>query len=549
MVIFIITMIQIDVICSNQQASSIPCFSETVDSYLARLDQISKDYSTICSINNKLDIKALMDYSEKLAGLEAYASKPFSQVPANYTASSTFSDPNLNATLQGKTGQVLSLWRSGTNVTASMLADLRAALNTTIEYTCVSQQYPVFFLNNLFKLSEFRRQLVALKIFKASSSSVCLPSDWRYVTTIDYTSATNQIVIKYDPQAYYSTCDAKSNDFTINPVDLATGGIAISFWVREDFTLLQNGLNNLLSGIINNNPIFSYDLSKQNTSNVKHSIKVDNYTREIVSNSTCIEWVFVMLSVQRDCDKYRLITSIRFPGSNTNAYYEQQLKASQIENMLINYNSLNKFATINFQRFSRNFLYNFENEMMLMYIGGYPTEGCCAQCTPPAPNCSYYDSNGKCIICPINMFLLGNNCSSVCPDGYFGKNGICVICSDGCKKCTDAGPNQCYDCFSNSTTTTHPKYLYQNQCTDCPKNTFPYLLQNGTSVCTNCDPKCIECGDWNKCNVCSNDKFNFNKTCVYPCPQSTYPDSNKICTNCPDSCANVLQQPLAEDAN
>ena len=509
-----------------------PCFSETVINYLSRLEQIAKEYSSICTIDKKPDIKALMEYSENLSFLESKIGKPFIQIPQNYTSNITYSDQNLNSTVGSKTKNLLYLWSTGVNITFEMIDDLRSTLNITIQYVCISQEYPLFFLSNLMKLSEFRRQIASLRIYNTENKNQCLPSNWKYVTTIDYISGTNQIVVKYDPKSYYSTCDNKDSSFTVTPMDLANGGIAFSFWLTEDFTKLTEGNNNVLTGVINNNVLYSYDLIKNNTFNVLHRIKMVDEVVEVASNSTCSEWVFAMITIQKDCDKYRMILSIRFPGSNSNAYFEKTLKASKIENMLINYNTNNKFSKLyDAPRFSRNFYYNFENEMMLMFAEKKPTQDSLTQCPLPQPNCIYDDSNDKCLICKKNWYLYENEkkCYEICPQGYYGKNQKCLPCPENCKNCTD-NQNGCTDCF-NST------YLYNGQCkSKCPDDTSPLLLSNGTTVCWKCNQDCLKCSSPNECTKCKS-FYSYNKTCLENCPLGTYKDDmNKICEDCYKYC-------------
>jgi len=512
----------------------VPCFTETIESYLSRLDQIAREYSNICGIEKKVDIKALMDYSEKLSYLELYASKPYLQVPSNYTANSSFSDPNLNANLSQKTIEVLYKWQSGTNMTTTKsLEELRMLLNNTIESTSISQQYPLFFLSNILKLSEFRRQMVTLRSMSEVSKNQCLPSEWKYVTTLDYNSGTNQVVVKYYPKTFDGTCVTKQTELVINPIDLYFNGVAVSFWVKEDYTRLLGSMNNVISGVINNKLVFSYDLVKKDNYTTQHNIRIMNETKQINSNASCVENVFFMMAVQKDCDQYKLIISIRFPGSNSNVFYTLSLKASSVETMVLTYNTNNQFTEIMNQRFSRNFLYNFENEMILMYSNGYPSD--IFQCKPPGPNCLYYDIYGVCKACPSPKLFFNNTCYTTCPDGYFGRDGNCVPCSSGCKKCYGENANQCNDCFSDRVP---PVYLYNEQCINkCPANTWPYTLTNGTTVCWECNQYCLTCTDWKSCSSCKPPTYSFNDTCVVSCPQGTYPDEiNKKCVKCATNC-------------
>ena len=509
-----------------------PCFSETVSNYLTRLEQIALDYASTCAIEKKPDIKALMDYSENLSFLESQIGKSYNKTLQNSSSYNSYSDQNLNLTLAAKTKNLINQWSTGVNITFNMIDDLRNTLNTTIQYICVSQEYPVFFYSNLLKLSEFRRQIASLKIFNLVKQNQCLPSNWKYVTTIDYISGTNQIVVKYDPKSYHSTCDNRDNSFLISPVDLETGGYAFSFWIAEDFTLLSGDSNNVLTGVINNKVLYSYDLVKNNSFNVVHRVKVMDEVVEVVSNSTCSEWVFFMISIQKDCDKYRMILSIRFPGSNSQASFTKTLKASTIENLLINYNTNNKFAKMfDVPRISRNFLYTFENEMMVMFAEKRPTQDFLAQCPiqPNPPICVYYDSNGNCAICPSDKFILNYKCYVICPDGYYGKNQQCVPCNEKCKQCTDSQVGQCTDCYNGTN-------LYNGNCQKCPEDTWPILASNGTMICNRYDVDCLKCISPNQCGNCKS-KYLYNNTCILPCPIGTYKDDiNKICIDCDKFC-------------
>jgi len=520
---------------TNQQLIS-PCFTESVESYFKRLEEISNGYSNACNVNSKPEIKALLDLSENLSGLENYASKPYSQVPSNYVVSSTYSDPNLNNDLSQQTLQVISQWQSGLNV-SSQLNDIRQQLRRTIQDTCNTRLYPLFFMNNILKLSEYKKQMVSLRIMNESIKGQCLPSNWKYVTSIDYKTDTNQVVIRQDSTTSSNgQCNPKplTDEVIINPVDLGINGVAISFWIKEDYSALYDNNSNILNGYINNDIVFQYNIGKSLNSEISHNFKVQNETRTIDSNSTCSQWVFVMISIQKDCDKYRLLVSLRFPGSNTRAFFEQKLMSNQIENIQF---FLNKNNNVQFydKRITMNFLYNFNNEMTLMNTFR-PND--INDCSTPIPPCKYIDSYGRCLLCKKPYFWYNYQCPEVCPEGYFGRNGRCYKCFDGCTSCTGEYEDECKQCNSEMNL-----YLYKSKCIPtCPAYTYPTTINN-IKVCSECNDDCEYCCGKDKCCQCKSNSFLYKNTCVKDCPKYYYNEEiKKRCNPCFPNCVSCTSE-------
>ena len=88
---------------------------------------------------------------------------------------------------------------------------------------------------------------------------------------------------------------------------------------------------------------------------------------------------------------------------------------------------------------------------------------------------------------------------------------------------------------------------------DCPPNMYSVLLDNGEFRCENCSiPLCNVCLNSTVCDLCEpgflwdgmscvkdcQEQYYYNNECVPNCPESTYPDSNKICLPCSKNCGN-----------
>jgi proprotein convertase subtilisin/kexin type 5 len=281
---------------------------------------------------------------------------------------------------------------------------------------------------------------------------------------------------------------------------------------------------------MNNNQIYSYNLIKSAYS-VIHSFKIFDETKETFAPSSCAEWVFFLMAIQKDCDQYKLTISLRFPGTNQAFKYEKGLNASVVENLVVNYNNNNNFAQLTFSRYSKDFYYNFDNELSLMFSPGLFPDSFVKPCPIPPPNCNYTNINGLCVSCQSPFVMLTNyTCAANCTDGFYNSTGYCKNCHDNCKTCFGPNNGQCIWCKDKF-------YLNKASCDPtCPPETWPIVDAN-TNYCKVCQQNCAKCENANDCIDCTSNTFLYNKTCYTDCPKSTYKDVvSKKCAPCSSHC-------------
>lgn len=117
----------------------------------------------------------------------------------------------------------------------------------------------------------------------------------------------------------------------------------------------------------------------------------------------------------------------------------------------------------------------------------------CEACRPPCLGCTWSTS---CTSCLPSYSLLGQECLSACPVGYYSNGGQCISCPGNCTTCSFLN-NQpaCTNCLTGM-------LLFSFNCLAvCPNGT---LSANGYCLSDDCSslPNCISCAG-SQCLHCS----------------------------------------------
>ena len=122
----------------------------------------------------------------------------------------------------------------------------------------------------------------------------------------------------------------------------------------------------------------------------------------------------------------------------------------------------------------------------------------CLPCGESCGNCQ--ETSVKCTSCPMNQYLFGESCLSVCPSGYYQTEEIssilglevriCAKCEESCLTC-DRQSTRCKSCHNNDDATFPLLALEEEKCySKCPAKTY----MSG-KFCLKCKEPCVECSD------------------------------------------------------
>lgn len=157
----------------------------------------------------------------------------------------------------------------------------------------------------------------------------------------------------------------------------------------------------------------------------------------------------------------------------------------------------------------------------------YPSENpkLCQQCPEGCLDCT---SNTICQTCSPNYYFLENTCSTECPKNNFyadKESMLCRRCDSNCLQCTGS-------MLSNCTLCTNGKFVYINangvgNCVSiCPEGTY---LNNG--MCLACLSTCKSCINNSTCQTCQKGYYYLSdKTCSSACKPGDL--VNMISTSC-----------------
>ncbi|CAD8044013.1 unnamed protein product [Paramecium primaurelia] len=162
----------------------------------------------------------------------------------------------------------------------------------------------------------------------------------------------------------------------------------------------------------------------------------------------------------------------------------------------------------------------------------------CLQCVSPCKTCN---SSTSCLSCvdqiPI-LFYYNNQCNTECPENQVPENGTCINCRQPCKSCKTT-PDTCYSCLSNT-------YLSGNNCFSvCDDG---YYADTTINECKQCISPCLKCSSLTICITCLQTQINkifHDGNCISSCPTGYY-ESIGTCVLCTinskdDACNSTVQ--------
>jgi len=163
------------------------------------------------------------------------------------------------------------------------------------------------------------------------------------------------------------------------------------------------------------------------------------------------------------------------------------------------------------------------------------------QCLPCNDLCNLCTSADICTECKEDSFLTATSeCQVVCPDGYWGKQGVqgiggvCEECPSTCFSCT--GPRECTVCKDQF-------YLQDGQCLPtCPEGHYHKGDTDVGRVCEQCSPKCKSCMSSDICTECQNSLYLTPESkCEADCPDGYYEKAigttGNTCPPCSENCS------------
>ena len=163
----------------------------------------------------------------------------------------------------------------------------------------------------------------------------------------------------------------------------------------------------------------------------------------IPSKASCSSYIFVVLSFQKSCDKFKVILSVRFQAENVRYAYERVVMANNVENLLLNFN---KGLTLR-NKIYKNFRYTADKEIILMSYGITPDfVNTMTQTLPCRTFPCTFSENDKCNICTPPTLVYDGKCVTQCPDNFYKSRGKCLPCAVECKTCTGPLNGTCNEC-------------------------------------------------------------------------------------------------------
>ena len=152
----------------------------------------------------------------------------------------------------------------------------------------------------------------------------CLP------VTEDIKNIIDLVVIDLNEEGTALTVKEIYERFEIDPYQFEYGGYALAFWLKEDNTEL-NSPSKLIQGFIDNKEELNFGLE---CCRVNHILKVGEANYNIRTSPTCVEYAFVLITFEKDCDSYLMNVIVRQSHSNKRySFQAQNITASIMENL------------------------------------------------------------------------------------------------------------------------------------------------------------------------------------------------------------------------
>jgi hypothetical protein len=514
-----------------QNSTVANCFYGSVSQVINTLENAALTYVKLCALEVKPRLSRLVDIAGIIGFTEGFSKTNPEKLPA-YVINSINS---LSSYPEFKfAGYLKELQYSfEEDISRNKIVDrLWLAIADELDSIVRQNNYPFFLRRNVWHLMQNLRIVNMLRANYPVKQNVCVSTTWKHVIHIyEIGSNPNFVTIFRKPRKTH--CQKDAHTVQIIPEDFINGGTVITFWGRSNLenVLPPKSPQNVFTGYLNNRLVYEWTLSDSCTSTsaqVVHEFKVNNEVITIPSGSTCSDYFFVTLAIQKDCDKYRITWSVRFLASNTRRFGSRIVFADAIENVVFNFNQV---ITFNQNRY-RNFLYTEDKEILLL---SYATTAAVVRDIQPRATCDnqnhrcLYADLERCILCVNPPFAKYNGkCVTSCPDGFYNNGkGLCAPCAPQCGTCNGPKNGNCKTCVLGL-------FNFNSSCVPkCPDNMFP----NKSGKCKRCGNNCTNCRDSKTCSKCAAEHFLKDGQCPAKCGSGWYASYQpNVCNKCQVGC-------------
>jgi len=502
------------------------CFYDKVSNMITKLQKIVDAYVKICNLPQHKDLKNLFNAAGVISRIYAVKTvNPSTLAPEILALTSqlrTFASDFSNRYFRDL-ADAITKKQDFEEIVVSCAKSLEDILDKIIS----KKHLPVFLRTNVLNLIKAQFAIDGLETFDREK---CIPGNWDGIKSREILRIVNEDGFKNDEISIFEktdiTCKTETDHIHIKPPQFNKGGVAITWWDKINKFEFKGKKKVILRGFKDNREVLRYSVIP-GIKNVIHELEVANKKYFFVDDAQCVDYYFVLLAIQKDCDKYKFIATVKFLQPNVRRHIQFDIEADRLENVEFKFES--KVITNNFYV---NFKYHESKEIGLMSVGVNQNNffadiikhSLCKK------DCEY--SDGKlCIRCYPPFAVHNGKCVKRCPDGtYRSKFATCVECHLKCKICVtnaDAKNLNCDKCKDK---------LFKDNgvCVEsCPPNKAP----NSDKICVPCGDNCEKCQDTKTCVKCKGNTFLENGKCVKNCKKGSYKSyTPNICVKCRKGC-------------
>ena len=255
---------------SDSNSTLANCFYDRADFMIGRLQASVSYYSNLCSLSGKVRVNRLITVAGIIFDIFVYNSYPNITVKAGFVDQVNSIDQYTEFKFSSDLAQLKAIYNSKGD-TSGFYSTLWFAMSDELDQITKTNNYPIFFRANIWKLIQIQKTLNALQIKYSANLATCIDKDWDGIASIsDLKEDQNKYKI-FDPNG--QTCRTPSSDFYFTNSLFDNGGIAFAFWGSENIIELRGKTASPLVGYINNVKIYEYNLIPVNFT-IVHQLKV-----------------------------------------------------------------------------------------------------------------------------------------------------------------------------------------------------------------------------------------------------------------------------------
>ena len=289
------------------------CFFDTSKHLIETLTTKITKYSQICNLEAKSELKGIKDLLK--------ISKKLGQIKGAIRIY-----PNYTLTLEDKQVLTSSVFPE-INLLDITDDSIKKIIETNLkvkwEKLTKENGYPVFMREKSWILAQYQFAIEYLTVGFPNDDE-CLP------VTEDIKNIIDLVVIDLNEEGTALTVKEIYERFEIDPYQFEYGGYALAFWLKEDNTEL-NSPSKLIQGFIDNKEELNFGLE---CCRVNHILKVGESNYNIRTSPTCVEYAFILITFEKDCDSYLMNVIVRQSHSNKRySFQAQNITASIMENL------------------------------------------------------------------------------------------------------------------------------------------------------------------------------------------------------------------------